>query len=72
MKKTSKFLLALAALLCNAMCAVVAFNWASQHCAILHGGASAPEWVIFYLAIPFLLPIAACIIAVILLERKKK
>ena len=62
----------MAALLCNAMCAVVAFNWSAQHCAILHGGASAPEWVTFYLSIPFLIPIATCITAVILLERKKK
>ncbi len=72
MKKLCKFLLALAGLLCNAMCAVVAFNWAFMRCAILHAGASAPEWVSLYLAIPFAVPIAACIIAVILLERKKK
>ena len=71
MKKTSKILLAAALVISHAMVGVVAFNWASMRCAILHFGTSAPEWVAFLLAVPFAVAIAACLVAVAIIERKK-
>lgn len=34
-------------------CVVVSYNYASMECAIAHGGASAPLWIVFVVAIPY-------------------
>jgi hypothetical protein len=69
--KTLKYLfIALAIILSDIMCAVVAYNYRDLLCRIGHGGFSAPAEIAFLLAIPFLAAIIACIILAIVFHRK--
>ena len=53
MKKLSYLFIAIAILLSNIMCSVVAFNYRDMLCGIEHLGYSAPASVAFLSAIPF-------------------
>ena len=60
MKKLSRLFFALALLLSHTMCAVVAYNYGY----LLYGpliGTSAPAYVAFFYAIPFLVVISICL-----------
>lgn len=60
MKKLSVFCFAMAVLLSDVMCAVVAYHYRGMLCGIQHKGYSAPAGVACVLAVPFLLGIALC------------
>lgn len=53
-----------------AMCAVVAYNYSGLLCDIEHAGASAPAELAFLCAVPFLVPIFACVALAIVFYRK--
>lgn len=61
MKKLGYGLIALAILLSDAMCAVVAWSYRDMLCGIQHSCYSAPASVAFLYLIPFLLGIAVCV-----------
>ena len=63
---------ALAVLLSDVMCAVVAYNYRGLVCDIEHAGFSAPADIALLLAIPFLVLIAACVLFAVLFYRKSK
>ena len=69
MKRLSRLFAVLTLLLSHTMCAVVAYNYGY----LLHGayvGTSAPAYVAFFYAIPFLALMAICL-ALFALFRKK-
>ncbi len=66
-----KALYALSVILFGAMTATVGYNYASMECAIAHQGASAPIYVSFFSAIPFIIVIAICLIIGRVLKEKK-
>lgn len=72
MKKMSSLFFALAILLSDLMCAVVAFDYRAMLCAIEHGCASAPASTAFLLAIPFGIGIALCLLAGCALRKKAR
>ena len=72
MKKLSYLFVTLAVLLSNIMCAVVAYNYRGMLCGIKHMGYSAPAYVAFIYAIPFLAGIIVCVILTILFYKKSK
>ena len=72
MKKIAWVLFGTAVLLSDFMCAHVAYAYRGMLCGIEHMGYSAPAGVAFLIAIPYLLGIAACAVAGILLRRKAK
>ena len=72
MKKISYIFAALAILLSNIMCAVVAYNYRDILCNIEHAGFSAPASIVFLYAIPFAIGIIACVVLAIIFRRKAK
>lgn len=62
MKKLGWFFAALAVLLSNIMCAVVAYNYRGMLCGIAHECYSAPASVAYISAIPFLAGIGICVL----------
>lgn len=72
MKFLSYLFTALAILLSDIMCAVVAFNYRGMICGIEHTGFSAPANVAFLYAIPFAAAIIACVICAIFFRIKAK
>ena len=72
MKKMSNIFGALAIILSNVMCAVVAYNAGILYMGGKYGMYSAPVWVAFLYAIPFGIGIAVCIIVAVVLRRKEK
>ena len=60
MKKLSYLFIAIAILLSNIMCSVVAFNYRDMLCGIEHLGYSAPASVAFLSAFPFVFVIFFC------------
>ena len=71
MKKLSRLFFALALLLSHAMCAVVAYNYGY----LLYGpliGTSAPAYVAFFYAIPFLAAIAICLALSVVFFKKSR
>lgn len=60
MKKLSYLFIAIAVLLSDIMCAVVAFNYRDMLCNIEHAGFSAPASIAFISAIPFCIGIIIC------------
>ena len=68
MKKLSNVFLLLAVLLSNVMCAVVAYGY----CNMQHVEYSAPAYVAFFYAIPYLIAISVCIAVAIVLKRKER
>lgn len=70
MKKLSIVFGLLAIILSNVMCAVVAFNYRDMLCGIQHSCYSAPAWVAFLSAIPYVVAIAVCIILAVVFNRR--
>ena len=72
MKKLSYLFAALAVLLSNIMCAVVAYSYRDMLCCIKHGFCSAPAYVAFVHAIPFLAGIIICVVLAIIFYKISK
>lgn len=70
MKKISNLFYALAIILSNVMCAVVAYNFCDMQWGIRYAGYSAPEWVALLTAIPYGMGIAVCIAVAAILRKK--
>lgn len=70
MKKISCLFFALAILLSDVMCAVVAFKYAKMLWGIKNAGYSAPAAAALLWAIPFLIGIVACIIIAVVARKK--
>ncbi|MBR6634633.1 MAG: hypothetical protein IKL41_03290 [Clostridia bacterium] len=63
---------AIAVLLSDIMCFVVAYNYRDMLCSIEHGGYSAPASMAFIYAVPFLIGIAVCVVLSIRFYKKSK
>lgn len=72
MKKISYIFAALAILLSDIMCAVVAYNYCDLLCGIEHAGFSAPASLALLHAIPFAIGIIACVVLAIIFRKKAK
>lgn len=70
MKKFKFLFIALAILLSDAMCFVVAYNYRDMLCGIEHSGFSAPAEIAFLYAIPFIAGIIICVIPAIRFRNK--
>ena len=70
MKKLTYLFTALAILLSDIMCFIVAYNYRSMLCGIEHAGFSAPASIAFFYAIPFIIGIIACVILAIKFNKK--
>ena len=71
MKKMSKIFIALAILLGDVMCAVVAYNYCAMQWGAKYAMYSAPAWVAFLYAIPFGIAIAVCVVVAVVLRKKE-
>ena len=72
MKKISNIFIALAILLSNVMCAVVAYNYCAMQWGAKYEMYSAPASVAFLYAIPFGIGIAVCIAVSVILRKNFK
>ena len=72
MKKISNIFIALAVILSNVMCAVVAYNYCAIQWGAKHAGYSAPASVAFLYAIPYGIGIVVSVIVAIVLRKKGK
>lgn len=72
MKKLSWLFVALAILLSDIMCAVVAYSYRDMLCGAEHMGYSAPAGTAFLYAIPFGLAIIVCVVLATVLHRKAR
>ena len=72
MKKLSYLFIAIAILLSNIMCSVVAFNYRDMLCGIEHLGYSAPASVAFLSAIPFGIGIIICAVVAYTIYKMSK
>ena len=70
MKKLSNLFTALAIVLSDIMCFVVAYNYRDMLCGIEHAGYSAPASTAFLYAIPFVVGIIVCAILAIRFRKK--
>ena len=62
----------LALVLSHWTCIVVAFNYAGMLCGIEHKGFSAPANTAFYLAIPYYIGIAICVVLALMFNKKSR
>lgn len=72
MSKKSIALYLLAVLLSDAMCAVVAYNYCRMLFGIKYAGYSAPAWLAFLYAIPFMILIVICLVLAVVFNKKRK
>jgi len=72
MKKLSVVFGLFAIILSNVMCAVVAFNYRDMLCGIQHSCYSAPAWVAFLSAIPYVVAIAVCVILSVVFKKRSR
>lgn len=72
MKKLSIIFGALAVILSDIMCAVVAYNYCDLHWGIEYAGYSAPKNTAFLYAIPYGISIVVCIVLSIVFHKKSK
>lgn len=72
MKKLSVCFLVLAVLLSDVMCAVVGYMYCDMIWGIKYAGYSAPVYVAFLYAIPFLAAIAVCAVLAVVFGRKAR
>ncbi len=72
MKKLGYLFIAIAIVLSDIMCVVVAYNYRGMLCGIGHGGYSAPAGVAFMYAVPFVAGIAVCIVLAIRFFKKSE
>lgn len=70
MKKQSYLFIAIAILLSDIMCFVVAYNYRDMLCGIEHAGYSAPTGTAFLYAIPFVVGIIMCAVLAIRFRKK--
>lgn len=70
MKKISNLFIILAIILSNVMCAVVAYNFCEMQWGIKYAGYSAPAWVAFLYAIPYIIGIVVCVVVAFFLRKK--
>lgn len=70
-KYLSYIFMALAILLSNVMCAVVAYNYCNMLWGIRYEGYSAPANVAFLLVIPYAVGIAICVILAYYFRKKE-
>jgi len=70
MKKLSICFWALAIILSDIMCAVIAWNYCDMCWGIKYAGYSAPASTAFLLVIPFVAGIAVCIVLAIVFRKK--
>lgn len=70
MKKLSYLFTALAIVLSDIMCFVVAYNYRDMLCGIEHAGYSAPASTAFLYAIPFVVGIIVCTVLAIRFRKK--
>lgn len=70
MKRLSYLFIAIAILLSDIMCAVVAFNYRDMLCGIAHSSYSAPASVAFFSAVPFVIGIIICSTVAYTLHKK--
>ena len=70
MKKLSICFLAIAIILSDIMCVVVAYNYCDMIWGIKYAGYSAPAHTAFFLAIPFVIGIVICIALAVLFRKK--
>ena len=70
LKKLHILFAALAILLSDAMCAVVAYYYCDMMWGIRYAGYSAPSWIAFLFAIPFAAAIVICIFLAVHFKRK--
>ena len=70
MKKFKFLFIALAILLSDIMCFVIAYNYRDMLCGIEHSGFSAPAEIAFLYAIPFIAGIIICVIPAIRFRNK--
>ena len=70
MKKLYFLFTALAIVLSNIMCAVVAYTYRDMLCGMKHAGYSAPAGIAFFYAIPFAVCIVVCTILAIRFYKK--
>ena len=61
---------AFALVLSHWTCIVVAFNYAGMLCGIEHKGFSAPANTAFYIAIPYYIAIAICVVLALIFQKK--
>jgi len=71
MKKISNIFIALAILLSDVMCAVVAYNYCAMQWGAKYAMYSAPAWVAFLYAIPFGIAIVVCAVVAVVLRKKE-
>jgi len=72
MKKISNIFIALAILLSDVMCAVVAYNYCAMQLGTKYGINSAPASVAFLYAIPFGIAIVVCAVAAVVLRKRER
>lgn len=72
MRKLHILFAAIAVLLSDIMCFVVAYNYRDMLCGIEHAGFSAPASTAFIYAVPFLIGIAICVVLSIRFYKKSK
>ena len=72
MKKLSNIFIALAVILGDVMCAVVAYNYCAMQWGAKYAGYSAPASVAFLYAIPYGIGIAVCVIVAMVFQKKGK
>ena len=71
MKKLSYLFTALAIVLSDVMCFVVAYHYRDMLCGIEHAGYSTPAGTAFLYAIPFVVGIIVCAVLAIRFHKKK-
>ena len=72
MKKLHILFAAIAVLLSDIMCFVIAYNYRDMLCGIEHAGFSAPASTAFIYAVPFLIGIIICTVLAIRFHKKTK
>lgn len=72
MKRLSYLFIALAVVLSDIMCFVVAYNYRDMLCGIEHAGYSAPANIAFLHAIPFSVAIIVCTVLACIFRKKAR
>lgn len=72
MKRLSRLFAALAVVISNVMCFVVAYNYRDMLCGIEHAGYSAPAGTAFLYAVPFAVAVTVCAVLAIGFNKKSE
>ena len=72
MKKISNIFIALAVILSDVMCAVVAYNYCAMQWGAKYAGYSAPASVAFLYVIPYGIGIEVCIVVSMVLKKRER